>query len=86
MSKNMIKIIALSLCAVIAAGTVSAAVLALGENNTAEQQTSTAVVSQAETENKEAAKDETVYVIGNTTVNGTELEMDSCSFILLKRL
>ena len=63
MKNNIMKVLALSLCAVLAAGAVGGAVLAIGDNGKKQEQTAAAVTAETKTETKEVTKDETVYVI-----------------------
>ena len=63
MKNKMMKVIALSLCTVIAAGAVGGAALALGDNDKKEEKKTTVTASENTEEEKKASKDETVYVI-----------------------
>ena len=63
MKNNILKVLSLSLCTVLAAGAVGGAVLALDDNDKKEEQTAAAAASETKEESKEVSKDETVYVI-----------------------
>ena len=63
MKNNILKVLSLSLCTVLAAGAVGGAVLALDDNDKKEEQTAAAAASETKEETKEVSKDETVYVI-----------------------
>ncbi len=66
MKNNIIKVLALSLCALLTAGAVSGAVLAIGDNENKEnkqEQPAVSAASDNKEKDKEVSKDETVYVI-----------------------